>query len=373
MIMTIPYLCFLRLTNMNRIVLAAFFAIFLSLSSCKEDFEIAAPYKNITIVYAMLDKDSSVNYIRIQKAFMSADKSALDMAKVADSSFYADGVLDVKMHEIDANGNVIDIATLSRVNMNDLGRPKEPGTFFTSPNYAYQYNKTLSKFNTYRLVIKNNQTGDIDSSTTSIIPNDTTQGNFYVLAFGDNNYPPENLAFRNTTAVGHQYKLQVKVGYPAAMVEGIIRFGYWEVDNVNPPQHKVVDFNFATTSLKADGSGTLQIPNSAFYSFFRNALGTAPANTLRYLDSTCVIDVYAGSKEFVEYQTITQAQMSGITSTEIKPIYTNMKGTDVYGLFTTKALRRGRAIPIDKVTVDSLAKNPQTNPTGLQDKFYGEP
>ena len=99
--------------------------------------------------------------------------------------------------------------------------------------------------------------------------------------------------------------------------------------------------------------------------FFREALVVAPANVLRFLDS-CDVYIYAGSKDFVDYQNITQVQLAGITSNEIKPIYTNIQGTDVYGLFTTRAVRIGRNIPIDGVTLDSLYLNPITAPTGLQ-------
>ena len=357
---------------MKKLVLLDFAAISLSITGCDEDFEVAAPYKNITIVYAMLNHADSVHYIRIQKAFMDANKSAIDMAKVSDSSFYPEDALEVEIREIFPNGTVVTDPNLAyRVNMDNENVVKEPGTFFTTPNYAYKYYKHLNKNTRYRRVITNVLTGDVDSAETAIISSDTTQGNFYVLAFGDYNYPPQTLAFRQTTAVGHKYKLPVNVTSPAKVVEGIIRFSYWEVDHINPDQHKFVDFPFATAVVD-NGSATLETPNSAFYSFFRTALGEAPASVERFLDSQCVIDVYAGSEDYYTYRKITATQMSGITSTEIKPIYTNMMGTDVYGLFTTRAVRHGINIPIEKVTVDSLASNPVTLPTRLKDKFYGE-
>ena len=213
-------------------------------------------------------------------------------------------------------------------------------------------------------------TGDIDSSSTAIISSDTTQGNFYVLAFGDYNLAPFTLAFSRTTAVSHRYKLPVSIKSPAKTLEGIIRFGYWERNNINADAHKFIDFPFATATV-VNNSAELVVPNSAFYDFFQEKLGVAPANVQRFLDSNCQMFVYAGSEDFYDYQQITAAQASGLTSNEIKPIYTNLKGTDVYGLFSTRAVRYAPAIPIDAVTFDSLAANPKTQPTGLQPGPYG--
>lgn len=357
---------------MRKLILPALAAISLFATGCSEDFDVAAPYKNITIVYGLLNHADSVHYVRIQKAFMDQDKSAIDMAKVADSSYYPDGVLEVMIKEIKSDGTIMpNPGMLPKVNMADEGVIKEPGTFFQSPNYAYKYVKKLDKNNKYRLVIKNTLTGDIDSAETGIIPSDTTNGNFYVIAFGSlPNQPPFTISFARTMAAGDRYKLAVNIPEPAKALEGVFRFTYWERDNVNPDAKKVIDFPFAT-AVVANRNAELSIPNSAFYDFFQDKLGTAPANTQRFLDSFCEIIVYAGSSDFYDYQQITGAQMNGITSNEIKPIYTNLKGPgNTYGLFTSRAIRHGYNLPIAPLTFDSLAANPKTKPTGLQDQAY---
>jgi hypothetical protein len=366
----IPYLCeYSNDRKMRRIFLVAFSALALSITGCSEDFEVAAPYKDITLVYAMLDHGKTDHYIRIQKAFMDDQKSSIDMAKLPDSSYYADGVLDVRIEELLPNGTVSGSDVLTRVNMADEGVTKDPGIFFTAPNYAYKYVKQLNKNNRYRIVIKNTITGDIDSSSTAIISSDTTQGNFYVLAFGDYNLAPFSIAFSRTTAVSHRYRLPVNIKTPAKTLEGIIRFAYWERDGMNPDVRKTVDFPFAT-AVVVNNSAELSVPNSAFYDFFREKLGVAAPNLQRFLDSNCQIFVYAGSEDFYDYQQITAAQLGGLTSNEIKPIYTNLKGSDVYGLFSTRALRYAPVIPIEALTYDSLAANPKTQPTGLQPEPY---
>ena len=129
-----PYLCqYSNDKKMRRLFLVAFSALALSITGCSEDFEIAAPYKDITLVYAMLNHADTVHYIRIQKAFMDDNKSAIDMAKLPDSSYYADGVLDVRVEELLPNGNVNGSTALTRVNMADEGVTKDPGMFYHRP------------------------------------------------------------------------------------------------------------------------------------------------------------------------------------------------------------------------------------------------
>src|SRR5687768_1893340 len=111
--------------NLLFIMLAAIFLT--QATGCSEDFEVAAPYKDITIVYGLLDVKDTAHYIRIQKAFLDESKSAIGMAKEADSSFY--NQLDVKVLELNS-GSLTKLIQLTRVDLADEGYPKDPGSFF---------------------------------------------------------------------------------------------------------------------------------------------------------------------------------------------------------------------------------------------------
>jgi hypothetical protein len=358
---------------MKRLIIPALVAFALSFTACKEDFDIAAPHKDVTVVYAMLNMGDTAHYVRIQKAFMDQNKSAIDLAKISDSSFYADGVLDVVVKEIaKPGGSLLSTTTLQRVNMDAEGYPKQTGMFFTTPQYAYKFKKALSPANEYRLVIRNTVTGKVDSAQTGVITNDsTTVDGFYIFDFGFGAVPPASISFARTTAASDKYTLGVRIPPPAKVLEGVIRFSYWERDNINADVQKFLDFPFGP-ALVENNSGRLEVLNSAFYDFFREKLGEAPANVQRFLDSTCTIDVYAGTEDYYQYQQISETQKYGITANEIKPLYTNLKGADIYGLFSSRARRRGINIPIAPITFDSLASNPRTQPTGLQDRAYGQ-
>ena len=73
----------------------------LSLSSCSENFDVAAPYKSITVIYGLMDQGDTAHYIRIEKAFLDQNKSAVDMAKNPDSIYFSN--LDVRIDVLNNN------------------------------------------------------------------------------------------------------------------------------------------------------------------------------------------------------------------------------------------------------------------------------
>jgi hypothetical protein len=98
---------------MKKILLSALgLASVIGVTSCSEDFKIAAPYKNIMVATGLLNMGDTAHYIRIQKAFMDENKSAIDMAKVSDSSFFAPGVLDVSIKEFNLNNSLLNTTPL---------------------------------------------------------------------------------------------------------------------------------------------------------------------------------------------------------------------------------------------------------------------
>ena len=52
-------------------------AALLILSSCSEDVDLTAPYKDITVAYGLLDADQDTHWVRIQKAFLGDDNALL--------------------------------------------------------------------------------------------------------------------------------------------------------------------------------------------------------------------------------------------------------------------------------------------------------
>jgi hypothetical protein len=322
-------------------------------ASCSEDFEVSAPYKHITVVYGLLNTADTAHYIRIQKAFLDENKSAIDMAKEADSSFY--NALTVQLKELSTGV----VETLQKVDLGQEGYAKEPGVFFQAPSYAYKTKRYLNPDSRYRLIIRNATTGLTDSAETAIIA--ASSGKFQVpdFVFGYNIHFP---AVREND----EFRVEVIVPDNAKLVEGIVRFHYVDKDGATGLQtDRILDYTFASTVGNAGKPLFLTRFQREFYAFLGSAMPAAPANIQRYMD-TAEVFVWAGSEEFATYQQINGAQ-GGLTADQIKPIYTNIKGQDVYGLLASRSMRY-RLAPVTDASIDSLkSKLPALNFRGRSD------
>src|SRR5437899_1932520 len=86
--------------------------IVFALSACKQDFDITASYKEVPLVYGLLNQQDSANihFVRIQKAFL-LQGSAYTAAGNPDSIYYTDSLLvQIKTEPTGA------IYTLTKVN-----------------------------------------------------------------------------------------------------------------------------------------------------------------------------------------------------------------------------------------------------------------
>ena len=325
--------------------------LLLSLSSCSEKFKVAAPYKNITVVAGLLDMTDTAHYVRIEKAFMDENRSALVMSQNPDSSYFPQ--LNVVIRMIN-NGVVAKTIILNRVDMALEGYPKDSGAFFTSPSYAYKFTDTLDPSYTYRLVIYNPRSGETDSAETPILNSDPSV--FRVPRF---QYISDTFSIARSTP-GYNFFLS-GYGPPNAVIfQAVMRFFYVDSSVIDGSVRlKYVDWQMGDAQASSNNAFVFQIPNIEFYSFLRDAIGPPASGIERYMDSMNIF-ITAGAQELYNYSTITNAQNVGLTSWEIKPLYTNMKGANVLGLFSSRVVIKYYRMHIDKESLDSLEANPIT-------------
>ena len=132
------------------------------LTSCKTDFEINSKWKDITIVYGLLDQTDPIHYIKINKAFLG-DGNALEYATIEDSSSYG-GNLEVLLVETKDNTIINEILfdTTSTYN-------KEPGLFYFPHQLLYKSIEHLNPASVYTLKIHNKITNKEISASTGLI------------------------------------------------------------------------------------------------------------------------------------------------------------------------------------------------------------
>ena len=344
---------------------------------CSTKFNVAAPYKNITVVYAFLDRADTAHYIRIQKAFLDQNKSAISMAQTPDSNFYSSISVRIERYAFSGTGAWYDTIHLNRVDLGLEGYPKQSGTFFNAPNYAYKFTNTLDPNYIYRIKITNLVTGAVDSSDAPVL--DDVSSAFKVDVIDDSNlnragmdfsssfqskifefvatyYPVSNFSFEGFSS-------------PAYVSQAYIRFNWTDSNELTKAktQHSY-DFNAGFLLFNNNNQADYKVHNIDLYSAIASGMGVAPANTARLIDR-CNISLYISTYDYYLYQQTTANQGTGLTGSEIEPISTNIKGNDALGLYTSRGMHTGK-LTITRTTIDSLKTNPMTQPMNIVGTAY---
>ena len=163
-------------------------------SSCETDFTVNADWKEVTVVYGLLDQSQEKQYIRINKAFLG-NENAYVMASVADSINYNPNNLEVKIEKLSASGNVLATKILT-----DTIMFKEDGLFSVEENiiYVFDIDNFLNEEKEYKLTITNKISGNIISSQTKLIYNLSLMSAFNNSAYKMGFYSQSG-DFSNTT------------------------------------------------------------------------------------------------------------------------------------------------------------------------------
>ncbi len=121
----------------------------LFLFSCDNEVDLTADYKDIPVVYGLLDATQDTQWIRINKAFLG-DGNALLFAQSPDSIYYPN--LQVALLRLNSDGDPIDSIALERTENAIL---KDDGTFAPNPNVLFRYTSAINQNSDYRLHIFN--------------------------------------------------------------------------------------------------------------------------------------------------------------------------------------------------------------------------
>lgn len=314
-------------------------------SSCKKDIDLTASGQELTIVYALLDKNDTRHYVRIQKAFLDKNKNAYEMAQVSDSIYYGN-ILTVTL--IDVNTGVA--STLSRTYGDTAGILKDSGLFSSSPNVLYAFNGSLNKDHRYRLSVKNTQTGNEAVSEIALVDNSAILFPIGGILLNPIDSSAINFVF-NT-------------GKNARVFDLVVRFNYqeWDISSPSIITNKYIEYTAFSgrNSQSASGNERLEskLDGRVLYSEIRNKIAIDPTKQ-RKINSRNVLEftLYSGGQEFYNYILVKSAQ-SGITSGNDLPIYTNIENG--LGIFSSRTSVKVGNVGMSGISVDSLVAGTKT-------------
>jgi len=305
--------------------------ITLCFGSCKNQIEIAAPWKETIAVYGLLDPAAAVNYIRIEKAYLDPEGNAFKFANINDS-IYPQG-LTVKLI-VRRNGNFLDSIFPVLTDGNAEGIKKDSGLFSSAPNYLYKITDKIfdsrlinngSEDYEYELIVKNNKTGYQCSAKTF------TTGLLEPLAPVSSSTNQISISDKSTgfLILGYREGRKVKT------YDMLIRFWYTETRQSNPSQIDTLSFdwpifqNKPTTSLAGYEQKISSVPSYLFYEILKNKL--KPNADILRKGLYCDVEFYGAGEDLYTY---IQVNVPSIGIVQKKPEYTNI--SNGLGIFSSR-------------------------------------
>ncbi|MBR4147088.1 MAG: DUF4249 family protein [Bacteroidales bacterium] len=317
--------------------------IALFLASCSTDVELYDDYKDIPVVYGLIDSQADTNFIKITKAFCSDNEhpiNANEVAAIFDSSNYP-GKLDAFFLELKSTHDQPFKPTGRQFFLDTLTiHDKETGLFY-APHQKLYY--TTERFNTnsgndkyrYRLyVVKPDY--DTVTSETGVVG-----GNIAIGTPGVNfqSTPSEQLSrlVFSSTDEGVLYEIGMQ-------------FNYWEEHSGQPMTKKEVSWSYGARTLgayeKVEGTENLfrlYYSVNDLFKVMERAIGNDTVwdenhpNVVRYMDDFYV-SITAAGEDFNNYYQYLQTIQNGLS---LSSEYSNVKGG--YGLLSSRIIVTSKA------------------------------
>ncbi len=304
-------------------------------SSCDNELDLTAPWKDIPIVYGMLSPSDTAQYIRVERGFIDKDKSPLEFTKNPDSIYYKNATVQIKNLATD------ETYMLTRVDANLEGFARDTGIWAQSPNYVYKIKTvdiSLSEGVDYQLIINKGDRLPETKVTTQLV------GSPFLLT----PLPNTKVDFN-----GKKYIVVWKEAAGAKVYDIGVTLHYKENTADNPNQFvakKITWKPVVGINPIATGSGNKKksFESKRFFHFLKEHL---PVKNVNRKFVSIDILVIAGGKEIKKYFSVNAAN-TGLTGSEVSTSYTNIP--DGAGIFSSLSKYTQTDLELTDSTLDSL-------------------
>jgi hypothetical protein len=331
--------------------------LFLSLSllacmaffnACSTDVELYADYKDIPVIYGLIDATTDTNFVRINRAFCGSNDNpinAYEVALIADSCNYP-GKLDARIMEYKLGfGNQYSptgrVIMLDTITIHD----KDTTGIFYAPDQKVYYTTETFKQNTesarykYRLAVYKGN--DTITSETGVVGGE----NFKILTW------QTSFISDSTTNTG---KISFTAADNTAFYDMKMYFNYREKHGAKE-ENKQLKWDFGTKSVDElyydDQQKCFYVSYgmNSLFDMLERAIGSDTTGVTRYFDENPIeIVIAAGGEELYNYIQI-NAQAGGLSQSI--PDYTNINGG--YGVFSSR-INKSRNAKISGRTATDL-------------------
>lgn len=339
--------------NSNRLsILLLVICSLFSFHGCDNELNVAADWKEVPVIYGLLDPAASVNYIRINRAYLNQAGDAIQYASVNDSIQFES--LTVKLVE-KKNGIETNSITLEKVNGDKIGLPKDTGIFAHTPNILYKTDFKINATNlydsyNYELIVINEKSGKIYRANADMV------GAMFLVT-------PRLQRQDPTIFISDQDErfiyIDFQEGFKAAMYDLVIRFRYMEYSDDNPGAIKIDSLDWIVFSGKEtqsrDGRGeqVINVKGANFYEFIKSRIEVLPNIKREAINMD--FHFYGSGEDLFTY---IQVNKPSIGIVQKKPEYTNIENG--LGVFSSRHINRFNRILITDDFKTRLALSPIT-------------
>lgn len=328
--------CFIYLKNikMNNIIkyISCLSLATILLVSCETKVDLNAEYKDIPVVYGIINPNDTTHYLKINKVFLPEDGvSAGSLAADASNLNYPAGDLSVTVQAINpSNQNVVATYNLTRTE-NEI--PKDEGVFDNSVNVLYKFTEAAINRNyLYTLKIVNNKLNKEITSETLIVgttsinkPTNAQQPfSFWIGTPNNGGYVDKTISINTGKNVG---RIQAKLIFNYT--------NHFVASSGKPAENKKIVMNLGEvkTLSPTEGNQTIEwlIEGATFFDNITSQTpATLPSLSHRELGLIDLEFVVAGT-ELNVYMEVTEPSN---TVNQDKPNYTNVENG--LGIFSSR-------------------------------------
>lgn len=298
--------------------------------SCDNELKTNAPEKEIMVVYGILNSADSFQYIRVSKAYLVDNGSAVVGAQDPNNIYYDS--LSVTL--TDDLGNIYN-------GEKDAQIAKDSGYFTTQNHILYKVNLRPNSSRKYKIKVTNPKSGLTAEAETFVV------GEAQINA-------PAAIVNQLDFDSARFFSITFTTGQFCRVNDATLRFYYEEFDqNTNQSLGlQYVDWTFInnqeTQNIEPGNVVAFRRTGNTFLDFLGNNIPVKSGvyRQARYAE----IYVWSGDSELFTYISVNQPSIGVVQK---KPEYTNISGGN-YGLFASRHLALRQNISFSPRTLDNL-------------------
>lgn len=357
-------------------------------SSCKVDFSPNAEWKDVPVVWCLLDQYEDTAWVRIQRCFVGSD-NLYNYTRVSDSIYYPMDEISVSLEKWNATAGRDNILTISgdspiatkqldcmMIDKKDTGlfaRGPQPVWFLPNPATPRRWIEPFygNQNFIYKIVVRNTKTDEIVATATTQLVGGLLESGLEPVSLERPN--PAVPAYRMFRFANGECQIEWKPFVAARLYQPVVRFYYYHAhydENNDYIYDKSKKYYVDVTVPSASQTGRPQtvstsLGESYFMASIKEAISVAGDNSLKGFCDTVDIMLNICNEDLNAY---IKSSAPSNTIVQDRVFYTNINDGNGVGIF---AARRQPHVLSDgsKILVFSVPSDSQTGPGSYHDKL----